>query len=165
MKSEHDRFMALAIEEALTGLRAGERPFGSVIVKDGKVVGQGRNLVNSTQDPTAHAETVAIRNASANLKTARLTGCTLYTTCEPCPMCCGATLYAGIDTLVMGTRQTNLPRLSKGAYNVHDYNVDRLVELTGFKLNIVTGVMTEDCDAIYGNWDGWGTGYPFPRRS
>lgn len=164
MKSQHDQFMALAIEEALSGLRAGERPFGSVIVKDGNVVGRGRNLVNSTQDPTAHAETLAIRNAAANLKTARLTGCTLYTTCEPCPMCCGATLYSGIDTLVMGTRQASLPRLSKGAYNVRDYNVERLVELTGFKLNIVTGVMMEECDAIYLDWEGWGTGYPLPRR-
>jgi hypothetical protein len=65
----------------------------------------------------------------------------------------------------MGTRQASLPRLSKGAYNVRDYNVERLVELTGLKLNIVTGVMTEECDTIYRDWEGWGTGYPLPRRS
>jgi len=155
MTAEHTQFMALAIEEARTGLRAGERPFGSVIVRDGKVVGRGRNLVNSTLDPTAHAETLAIRDAARNLKDSKLAGCTVYTTCEPCPMCCGAILWAGIDTLVIGTRYTSIRHLSKGQFDLHDYSVDRLVALTGFKLNIVGGVMGEECDAIYRDWPGW----------
>lgn len=158
-KADHNQFMALAIEEARSGLRAGERPFGSVIVRDGKVVGRGRNLVNFTLDPTAHAETLAIRDAARNLKDARLVGCILYTTCEPCPMCCGATLWAGIDTLVIGTRYPSIRRFSKGLFDPRDYSVDRLVELTGFKLNIVSGVMAEECDAIYRDWQGWAA-YP-----
>jgi tRNA(Arg) A34 adenosine deaminase TadA len=157
MKSEHDQFMALAIEEARIGMNAGDRPFGSVVVRDGKVVGRGRNLVASTLDPTAHAEVQAIRNAAANLKAARLEGCTLYTSCEPCPMCCGATFYAGIDTLVIGTRLTTINRLTKGLYDLRDYSVERLVELTGLKLKVVRDVMSEECDAMYRDWQGWTT--------
>jgi len=147
--------MALAIEEARTGLRAGERPFGSVVVRDGKVIGRGRNLVNSTKDPTAHAETLAIRDAAKNLNNSRLGGSIIYSTCEPCPMCCGAILYSGIDTLVLGTRYPSIRRFSKGLMDLRDYSADRLVELTGFKLTIITGVMLEECDAIYRDWPGW----------
>lgn len=159
MTADHDRFMALAIEEARTGLQAGERPFGSVIVRDGNVMGRGRNLVNSTLDPTAHAETLAIRDAARTLRDASLAGCILYTTCEPCPMCCGATLWAGIDTLVIGTRYTSIRRLSKGLFDVRDYAVERLIALTGFNLTIISGVMSAECDAIYRDWQGW-TAYP-----
>lgn len=155
MRADHNQFMAFAIEEARSGLRARERPFGSVIVHAGKVVGRGRNLVNSTLDPTAHAETEAIRDAARNLKDSRLVGCALYTTCEPCPMCCGAILYSGIDTLVLGTRHPSIRRFSKGAMDLRDYSVDRVVELTGFKLTIINGVMLEECDAIYRDWPGW----------
>lgn len=155
MKIEHDRFMAFAIEEAEIGIKNGERPFGSVVVRDGKVVGRGHNRVNSTLDPTAHAETLAIRNAAANLKEARLTGCTLYTTCEPCPMCCGATLYAGVDTLVIGAPYASVRQISQGKYDLRDYTADRLIELTGLKLKVLRGVMQEECEAIYRNWQGW----------
>ena len=161
MSTDHNQFMALALEEARTGLGAGERPFGSVVVSNGKVVGRGRNLVNSTKDPTAHAETLAIRDASKNLNDSRLTGSIVYTTCEPCPMCCGAILWAGVDTLVIGTSYASIRQLSKGALDLRDYNARRLVELTGFKLNIVSGVMASECDAIYRDWQGW-AGYPRP---
>lgn len=159
MTDDHNQFMKLALEEARTGMKAGDRPFGSVVVRDGKVVGRGRNLVASTLDPTAHAEVQAIRNAAANLKAARLEGCTLYTSCEPCPMCCGATFYAGIDTLVIGTRITTIDRLTKGLYSLRDYSVERLVELTGLKLKVVRDVMSEECDAMYREWPGWNS-YP-----
>jgi len=161
MSTDHNQFMALAIEEARTGLGAGERPFGSVVVSNGKVVGRGRNLVNSTKDPTAHAETLAIRDASKNLSDSRLTGSIVYTTCEPCPMCCGAILWAEVDTLVIGTSYASIRQLSKGTLDLRDYNARRLVELTGFKLNIVSGVMASECDAIYRDWQGW-AGYPRP---
>ena len=69
-------------------------PFGAVVVKDGKIVGEGFNKVTSTNDPTAHAEVVAIRNACENLRSFQLDGCTLYTSCEPCPMCLGAIYWA-----------------------------------------------------------------------
>jgi len=69
-------------------------PFGCVVVKEGKIVGEGYNQVTSTHDPTAHAEIVAIREACKNLKSFQLDGCELYTSCEPCPMCFGAIYWA-----------------------------------------------------------------------
>ncbi len=69
-------------------------PFGAVVVKEGKIVGEGCNQVTSTNDPTAHAEVVAIRNACKNLDSFQLDGCVLYTSCEPCPMCLGAIYWA-----------------------------------------------------------------------
>src|SRR5215469_996416 len=85
------RAIALGIENVRSG---GGGPFASVIVKDGKVVAEGVNRVTTTNDPTAHAEVVAIREACRNLKSFQLTGCDLYTTCEPCPMCLGAIYWA-----------------------------------------------------------------------
>lgn len=72
-------------------------PFGAVVVKDGKIIGRGWNKVTSTNDPTAHAEMVAIRDACQNLSTFQLDGCELYTSCEPCPMCLGAIYWARFD--------------------------------------------------------------------
>jgi guanine deaminase len=74
-------------------------PFGSVVVKDGRIVGEGRNMVISSNDPTAHAEIVAIRAATQALGTFDLTGCEIYASCEPCPMCLGAILWARIGRL------------------------------------------------------------------
>ena len=83
--------IALAIENVQTG-RGG--PFAALVVKDGEVVARGTNLVTSSQDPTAHAEVVAIRRACRSLNTFQLDGCDLYTSCEPCPMCLGAIYWA-----------------------------------------------------------------------
>lgn len=87
-------FMHRAIELALENIRSGGGPFASLIVKDGQIIGEGVNLVTRTNDPTAHAEVVAIRRACAHLGAFQLDGCTLYTTCEPCPMCLGAIYWA-----------------------------------------------------------------------
>lgn len=87
--------MLQAIELAKKGMETGNGgPFGCVIVKDGKVIGQGSNMVLKTKDPTAHAEVVAIRDACKNLNNFQLDGCELYTSCEPCPMCLGAIFWA-----------------------------------------------------------------------
>lgn len=88
-------FMARAIELAVGNVRAGRGgPFAAVIVKDGRIIAEGANSVTSTNDPTAHAEVVAIRAACNALDTFQLDGCDLYTTCEPCPMCLGAIYWA-----------------------------------------------------------------------
>lgn len=88
-------FLERAIELSKKGMDEGNGgPFGCVIVKDNRVVGEGYNMVTSQNDPTAHAEVVAIRNACASLKTYQLTGCDIYTSCEPCPMCLGAIYWA-----------------------------------------------------------------------
>ena len=81
-------------------------PFGCVIVKDGKIVGRGSNSVTSTNDPTAHAEVVAIRDACRNLSSFQLSGCQVYTSCEPCPMCLGALYWARPEAIFFaGTRE------------------------------------------------------------
>lgn len=98
-----NKFMKLAIEEAQKGIRNGHGgPFGSVIVKNGVVVGQSHNQVVSTNDPTAHGEIMAIRDACSKLNTFDLSGCELYTTSEPCPMCKGAIQWAGIAKVYYG---------------------------------------------------------------
>ena len=90
--------MQAALEEAQKGIEKGEGgPFGAVIVKDGKIIARGHNEVVGSNDPTAHAEMVAIRKASALLKSFKLEGCELYATGEPCPMCFSAIQWAHID--------------------------------------------------------------------
>lgn len=98
-----EAFMQAALEEAYAGIEAGDGgPFGTVIVKDGEIVGRGHNRVVVNQDPTCHGEMEAIRDACKNLGTFDLSGCELYTTAEPCPMCLGATLWANIPVVYYG---------------------------------------------------------------
>ena len=95
MNPEEQKFLERAIELSARGmqnLKGG--PFGCVIVKDGKIIGEGSNEVTATNDPTAHAEVVAIRNACKNLNSFQLDGCDVYASCEPCPMCLGAIYWA-----------------------------------------------------------------------
>lgn len=95
MSSDHERFLAMAIGEAERGVAAGDGgPFGAVVVKDGAVLASGHNRVTSTNDPTAHAEVVAVRAACATLKSFQLDGCDVYASAEPCPMCMGALYWA-----------------------------------------------------------------------
>src|SRR3982750_403807 len=98
--------MARAIELALKGMESSGGPFGAVVVRDGKIVGEGNNRVTSTNDPTAHAEVVAIREACKTLDSFQLDGCSIYTSCEPCPMCLGAIYWARPDDIFFaGTRE------------------------------------------------------------
>jgi len=95
-------FMRRAIALSCQGVAAGGGPFGAVVVMDGVVVGEGRNAVVPSRDPTAHAEIVAIRAACATLGTHDLAGAVIYTSCEPCPMCLGAAWWARIAEVVYG---------------------------------------------------------------
>jgi guanine deaminase len=98
-----EKYMKQAIKEAQLGIRSGHGgPFGSVIVKDNKVIAKGHNEVVKNNDPTCHGEMMAIRKACKKLKTFDLSGCQLYTTAEPCPMCLGAILWANIDKVYYG---------------------------------------------------------------
>lgn len=104
--SDQEKFMRAALEEAYKGMDKNEGgPFGCVVVKDGKIVGRGNNKVTSTNDPTAHAEITAIRDACKNLNSFQLDGCEIYTTCEPCPMCLGAIYWARPDKVYFGSNQ------------------------------------------------------------
>ena len=101
--SDENQFMRMAIGEARTGITSGHGgPFGSVIVKDGKVIAAGHNMVLLNNDSTAHGEIMAIRRAEAALGTYDLSGCELYTTGEPCPMCLAACMWANISKVYYG---------------------------------------------------------------
>ena len=96
----NEAFMREAITLSIEKMKAGEGgPFGAVVIKDGEIVGRGWNRVTSANDPTAHAEVMAIRDACANLNTFELSGCELYASCEPCPMCLSAIYWARLDKL------------------------------------------------------------------
>lgn len=98
---ENDKkFLQRAIEIASESIDSGGGPFGAVIVKDGKLIAEGHNRVVQTTDPTAHAEILAIRDAAKKLNSHDLKDCTLFTSCEPCPMCLGAIYWSGIKTVV-----------------------------------------------------------------
>jgi guanine deaminase len=102
-KGSHVDFMKLAAMEASAGVRKGDGgPFGAIIVRNGRLVAKAHNEVLKSSDPTAHAEVMAIRKASARLKTFDLSGCEIYTTCEPCPMCLAAILWARIGRVYFG---------------------------------------------------------------
>ena len=110
--SDDKKFMLKAIEYAQNGMDTNEGgPFGAVIVKDGKIVGRGNNKVTSTNDPTAHAEVVAIRDACKNLNTFQLDDCVIYTSCEPCPMCLGAIYWAGLDQLYFANTKEDAAKI------------------------------------------------------
>ncbi len=105
MKNKDKEYMRMAIELAIENVANGGGPFGAVIVKDGEVVATGVNRVTANHDPTAHAEVSAIRAACSKLKTFNLEGATIYSSCEPCPMCLGAIYWANISHVFCGCNQ------------------------------------------------------------
>jgi tRNA(Arg) A34 adenosine deaminase TadA len=108
----HAVYMREAIELAAEGVRQGHGgPFGAVVVRDGRVVGRGWNRVVTLRDPTSHAEMNAIRDACAHLGDFRLSGCELYTSCQPCPMCQAAAVWARLDRVWFAAARADAARL------------------------------------------------------
>jgi tRNA(adenine34) deaminase len=143
--TDHEHFMRLALEEGRRAGAEGNLAIGSVIVRDGAVIGAGRNTIHTEGDPTNHAEMAAIRDACRALETAALPGTTLYTTVEPCPMCLWAICLAGVEALVIGARHRDIrpPRVHYGTYAV-----EALLAMTGRRIDIVAGILTDDCIAL-----------------
>jgi tRNA(Arg) A34 adenosine deaminase TadA len=105
---EKENFMREAIRLSIDSMRAGNGgPFGAVVVKDGKIIARGFNKVTSSNDPTAHAEVVAIREACTVLNSFQLAGCEIYTSCEPCPMCLGAIYWARPDKMYFANTKSD----------------------------------------------------------
>lgn len=141
MKERFDLYMGEALLEAQKAALIGEVPIGAVVVKGDAVIGRGYNRRETDRDPTAHAEIIAIRSAAQYLGGWRLTGCEIYVTIEPCPMCAGAIVMARFDRLVYGS-----PDTKAGA-------VDSLYEIpTDVRLNhrmeVHSGVRAEECSAV-----------------
>lgn len=148
MALDDEYYMRIALEEADKGGAEGNDAVGSVIVKDGSQVVLGRNLTSSTQDPTAHAETVCLRNAGASLGLLELAGCALYTTFEPCPMCCGAIMVGGITKVVIGAEPDPAVR------RFGPYTMRAFLEWSEWanKIEVVTNVLSQECLQIRQKW-------------
>ena len=148
MTLDHEHFMRIALDLSREAAAQGNRPLGSLIVDaKGQILAQGGNRVYSDFDPTAHGEMVVIRETSRKLKTVDLSGCTLYTALEPCPMCCWAILESKISQLVLGGRHAGIGRKDLGRYSV-----ETMLELTGRSITLVTGVLTKQCEEMRLAW-------------
>lgn len=142
--NEHEQYMAMALEDARAAGRAGNRPVASIIVRDGEILGAGRNTMFSDFDPSAHAEVAALRVACSRLKTLDLSGATLYTTFEPCPMCFWAMQEAKVARVVLGGRYAGI-----GGFHIGSYSVESFMAFTGRRFELVTGVLQVECEAAW----------------
>jgi tRNA(adenine34) deaminase len=134
-------FMQQALVEAATAAQLGEVPVGAVVVRGGEVIGRGYNLREASNDPTTHAEMVAIRQAAAALDSWRLLECTLYVTLEPCVMCMGAIILARIPRLVFACRD---PRAG-AVGSIYDFSRD---ERFNHRVEVTEGVLAEECSEL-----------------
>ena len=133
--------MRVAIESAKIAEENGDVPIGAVIVHQNQIIGKAYNQREQLKDPTAHAEIIALTQAAAALQSWRLTGCTMYVTLEPCPMCAGALVLARIDRLVYGCDDPKTGAC-KSLYNiVQDERLNHRIEVT-------TGVLADDCSRL-----------------
>ncbi len=141
VETADNSFMREALKLAQRAQELGEVPIGALLVYEGKIIGQGYNLRETSQDPTTHAEMIAIRQAAAHLGSWRLLDCTLYVTLEPCVMCMGAMILARIPRLVYGCRD---PRVG-AAGSIYNFSLDER-----FNHRVVTseGVLAEECSAL-----------------
>lgn len=105
------KYMRKAIQLSIKNIENGGGPFGAVIIKDGKIIATGVNRVTANNDPTAHAEVTAIRKAAKKLGTFDLSGCEIYTSCEPCPMCLGAIYWAHLDKIYYGNSKQDAKKI------------------------------------------------------
>jgi len=143
-------FMRLAIEWALKGVKTGQTPFGACIVKKGKIIACEHNVVWKTKDITAHAEVTAIRAACLKLNSIDLSGCVLYSTCEPCPMCFSAIHWARIEKVYYGARIADAKRAG-----FHELSVSnrKLKNLGKSPVHIRGPRMREECLKLFDEFE------------
>ena len=118
--ADRQGFMRRAIQLSRENVQRGGGPFGAVIVKGGEIVGEGFNRVTVTNDPTAHAEVVAIRDACGRLGTFSLSGCEIYTSCEPCPMCLSAIYWARLDRIWFANTKVDAAAIKFDDHFIYD---------------------------------------------
>jgi len=136
-----ERFMYEALKEAEKAFAADEVPVGCVIVHDGVIIGRGYNRTESLQDPTAHAEILAITSASENVGSWRLSGCTVYCTIEPCAMCAGALVLARVERLVYGAPDPKFGACSSIFNIVQSKKLNHRIALS-------TGILKNECASL-----------------
>ena len=146
-----ERFMELALEQAAAAARWAEVPVGAVVVHEGQVVGQGHNRRELDQDPLAHAELLALRQAARHLGSWRLSGCTLYVTLEPCPMCAGALINARVERLVYGCADPKAGAVRTLFALCEDPRLNHRLEVTrGVLAGRCSGILSEFFSALRG---------------
>lgn len=145
MKTLDEKYMRLAIKEAEKAFLIDEVPVGAIIVKNNKIIARGHNLREKTNDPTAHAEIVAIRKACKKNKSWRLEGATIYVTVEPCSMCAGTILWSRIDRVVYGAKD-----LKGGALGT-TLNLYETKNLNHYP-SVTAGVLENECGNIISNY-------------
>ena len=149
MTDDDTKFMTRAIELARAGMDANTGgPFGCVVVKDGEIIGEGNNRVTSTNDPTAHAEIVAIRTACKTLGTFQLDGCSIYTSCEPCPMCLGAIYWARPAKVFYAC--TRLDAAAAGFDD--DFIYDELAKPNADRERVMINLLHDEGVALFQDW-------------
>ncbi|MBI5683256.1 MAG: nucleoside deaminase [Deltaproteobacteria bacterium] len=138
---EHNKFMSLALKEAEKAKKKEEVPIGCVVVHNNKVIAKGHNLRETKNDPTLHAEIIAIKKASRKLGAWRLTGVTVYATVEPCLMCIGALVLARVNKLVFGAYD----KKAGACGSIYDISKDGRLN---HRIEVISGVMEKECRNI-----------------
>lgn len=149
LRSDDARFMQVAIGKAREGIVHGQSPFGACIARGAEIVSSEHNVVWQTTDITAHAEVHAIRSAGAKLGTIDLSGCTIYSTCEPCPMCFGACHWAHLDRIVFGATIADAAAIGFKELSIPN---DTMKKLGGSPIEIAGGFMAAECRALFEEW-------------
>ena len=144
-------FMQQAIDKAREGIDNGQTPFGSCIVKDGEIVCCEHNIVWRSTDITAHAEVHTIRASCKKLNTIDLSGCVIYSTCEPCPMCFSAIHWSGIKTIIYGAE---IADAKAAGFRELELSNTVLKELGNSPIELIGGFMREECAALFDYWAG-----------
>ena len=145
----HEKFMRLAIIKAQQGIENGQTPFGACIAKDGEVVSCAHNAVWEGTDITAHAEIHAIREACKKLHTVDLSGCVIYSTCEPCPMCFSACHWAKISTIVYGARIGDARKLGFSELTISN---EQMKQLGSSPVALIGNILREENMGLFKLW-------------
>ena len=146
--AEDREFMQKAIELSIENVANGGGPFGAVIVRNGEIIATGTNRVTANNDPTAHAEVSAIREACAKVKNFKLEGATCYTSCEPCPMCLSALYWAGVERIVYGNTKEDAK-----AINFDDsFIYDEIAKPYALRAIPIQNLMREEALAGFRAW-------------
>lgn len=144
-----EKFMQMAIDKTREGVLSGQTPFGACVVKDGKVVACEHNTVWRDTDITSHGEVHTIRAACKALGSIDLSGCILYSTCEPCPMCFSAIHWARIDTVVYGA---TIADAQDAGFNELTISNEKMKEFGGSPVNFISGFMRDENVALFKLW-------------
>lgn len=149
MTDQDRQFMTRAIELARLGVEENAGgPFGCVVVRDGRIIGEGNNRVTSTNDPTAHAEIIAIREACKSLNTFQLDGCTIYTSCEPCPMCLGAIYWARPARVFYACTRDDAANIGFD----DDFIYEELEKANDDREMVLLNLMRDEALEVFNNW-------------